>query len=92
MVNVIKPSFVSHEDDKSRPLSILSAEVSPDGSRLATGGLDQKIKIWNTAPILDENEEKNPETKRLLSTLGAHTGGCDFLEHSKRMLEQSVTP
>jgi len=74
MVNVIKPSFVSHEDEKARPLSILSTDVSPDGSRLATGGLDQKIKIWNTAPILHEDEEKEPGTKKLLSTLGAHTG------------------
>lgn len=74
MVNVIKPSFVSHEDEKARPLSILSAEVSPDGSRLATGGLDQKIKIWNTAPILREELENDGETKKLLSTLSAHTG------------------
>lgn len=83
MVNVIKPSFVSHEDEKARPLSILSAEVSPDGSRLATGGLDQKIKIWNTAPILHEELEKDGSTKKLLSTLGAHTGGSTHLESLK---------
>lgn len=74
MVNVIKPSFVSHEDEKSRPLSILSVDISPHGNRLATGGLDQKIKIWNTEPILDEILEKDTNTKKLLSTLGAHTG------------------
>lgn len=74
MVNVIKPSFISHEDEKSRPLSILSTDISFDNKRLATGGLDQKIKIWNTDPILDEDLEKDGNTKKLLSTLSAHTG------------------
>lgn len=74
MVVVIKPQFITHEDDKSRPTTIFSLDVSPDGSRLATAGLDQKIKIWNTEPILEESKEADPSTKKLLSTLGSHNG------------------
>lgn len=74
MVVVIKPSFIKHADEKKRPLSILTAQVSPDGARLATGGMDQTVKIWSTAPILDEEQEKNPNAKKLLSTLSSHNG------------------
>lgn len=75
MVAVIKPSFVLHEDDKSRPGTIFSLDVSPDGARLATAGLDQKIKVWSTEPVLDSDREADEEgTKKLLSTLGSHTG------------------
>ena len=74
MVVVIKPSYVVHEDDKSRPTTIFSLDVSPDGSRLATAGLDQKIKIWSTEPILDEEKEADESCKKLLSTLGSHNG------------------
>lgn len=74
MVFVIKPSFVTHLDDKGRPTSIFSCDVSPDGARLATASLDQKIKIWNTKPILDEDSENAENDKKLLSTLSSHNG------------------
>ena len=74
MVVVIKPTFVVHSDDKSRPTTIFSLDVSPDGTRLATAGLDQKIKVWSTAPILDEEKEADEKNKKLLSTLGSHNG------------------
>ena len=77
MVVVIKPSFIKHADEKKRPLSILTAQVSPDGARLATGGMDQTVKIWSTAPILDEEQEKNASTKKLLSTLSSHNGEAE---------------
>ena len=79
MVVVIKPSFIKHADEKKRPLSILTAQVSPDGARLATGGMDQTVKIWSTAPILDEEQEKNPNAKKLLSTLSSHNGAAETL-------------
>ena len=76
MVAIIKPTFVQHEDDspKQRPLSILTAQISPDGQRLATGGMDQKIKIWSTGPIMDADKEADPNEKKLLSTLASHNG------------------
>ena len=74
MVVVIKPQFVAHEDDKGRSTTIFSLDVSPDGSRLATAGLDQKIKIWNTQPLLEEHMEEDENCKKLLSTLGSHNG------------------
>jgi WD40 repeat protein len=40
---------------------------SPESKRLATGGQDRTIKIWNTA------------TGKLLATLEGHTGGITYL-------------
>ncbi|GAA6039502.1 hypothetical protein JCM8097_009584 [Rhodosporidiobolus ruineniae] len=76
-MHVIKPSWVVHPDD-SRPskpdLTLYSLDVHPDGSRLATGGLDSIIRIWSTAPILSPDAEHDDNVPRLLSTLSSHTG------------------
>ncbi|KAL5533538.1 HIR1_5 [Sanghuangporus sanghuang] len=61
-----KPSWVMHQDgtcsENANRLSTFSVHVHPDGSRMATGGLDAKIRvaglqsddeiimIWNLKP------------------------------------------
>ncbi|ODO10307.1 protein HIR1 [Cryptococcus amylolentus CBS 6273] len=74
-MRVTKPNWVQHTvGEKKAKCPIYSISVHPDGTRLATGGLDHKVKIWSTLPILDqeaENEEPNP---KLLCTMAAHTG------------------
>ncbi|WVQ72975.1 protein HIR1 [Cryptococcus sp. DSM 104548] len=74
-MRVTKPNWVQHTvGEKKAKCPIYSISVHPDGTRLATGGLDHKVKIWSTLPILDqeaENEEQNP---KLLCTMAAHTG------------------
>ncbi|WVQ81686.1 hypothetical protein IAT38_003811 [Cryptococcus sp. DSM 104549] len=74
-MRVTKPSWVEHTGgEKKNKCPIYSISVHPDGTRLATGGLDHKVKIWNTVPILDEAAEKNESDHKLLCTMSSHTG------------------
>ena len=71
MVQITVPDWVVHRaDERSKRTTIYSLSVHPDGTRLATGGLDTKIQIWATAPIQDEDVQ----APRLLCTLARHTG------------------
>ncbi|OCF74130.1 protein HIR1 [Kwoniella mangroviensis CBS 8886] len=75
-----KPSWVEHSvGEKKGRCPIYSISVHPDGTRIATGGLvspsvDNKVKIWSTLPILDEEAEKDEANHKLLCTMAAHTG------------------
>ncbi|KAJ7512540.1 histone transcription regulator 1 [Mycena galericulata] len=74
-----KPAWVAHKDsaaksDASKHLCIFSVHVHPDGSRIATGGLDAKIRIWSTKPILHPASELSNKPPKALSTLTMHTG------------------
>lgn len=71
---IIKPAHVLHNDDKERPLSIFTVSIHPDGSRLASGGLDTKIKIWSTNPILNREAELDETVPKLLCTMTSHSG------------------
>ncbi|KAI0765257.1 WD40 repeat-like protein [Fomes fomentarius] len=55
-------------------VSIFSCHVHPDGSRIATGGLDAKVRIWSTKPILNHAAELAGRPPKSLSTLTMHTG------------------
>lgn len=48
--------------------------MHPDGSRIATGGLDAKVRIWSTKPILSPAAEKANKPPKSLCTLTMHTG------------------
>ncbi|KAF9260575.1 WD40 repeat-like protein [Marasmius fiardii PR-910] len=74
-----KPAWVVHKDssargDSSKRLSIFSIHVHPDGSRIATGGLDAKVRIWSTKPILNPASETSNKPPKSLCTLTMHTG------------------
>ncbi|BGP16724.1 hypothetical protein JCM10213_009142 [Rhodosporidiobolus nylandii] len=77
-MHLIKPSWVLHPDETrpSKPaLTIYTLDMHPDGSRLATGGLDGVVRVWSTVPILSEDSERDEvKCPKLLSTLSAHTG------------------
>lgn len=76
-MKVVKPSWVLHIDEAShneQSVTIYTLALHPDGSRLATGGLDTKIKMWSTLPILDDKVEQNEAVPKLLSTLTSHSG------------------
>ncbi|KAK7684963.1 hypothetical protein QCA50_011798 [Cerrena zonata] len=73
-----KPAWVQHKDSSSRDqakrLSMFSCHVHPDGSRIATGGLDAKVRIWSTKPILNADSEASGRPPKSLCTLTMHTG------------------
>ncbi|KAG5643708.1 hypothetical protein DXG03_009757 [Asterophora parasitica] len=74
-----KPAWVIHKDSakndaNAKRLSIFSVHVHPDGSRIATGGLDAKIRIWSTKPILNPASELSKKPPKSLCTLTMHTG------------------
>ncbi|KAH8998062.1 histone transcription regulator 1 [Lactarius akahatsu] len=89
-----KPSWVVHNDSSGKSdqqpkrLSIFSVHVHPDGSRIATGGLDAKIRIWSTKPILNSIAEQSNRPPKSLCTLTMHTGPvlCVRWAHSGRWL------
>ena len=60
-------------DDKQRKSPIFALAIHPDGTRLATGGVDTYIHIWNL---------KLSAQPRLLSTLTRHTGSILCLRWS----------
>jgi len=73
-MSVILPDWVAHVDqEKKKRQTIFSAHAHPDGTRIATGGLDSKICIWATGPLLDEKQDVEGADK-LLSTLSRHSG------------------
>ncbi|KAF8306790.1 WD40 repeat-like protein, partial [Clavulina sp. PMI_390] len=91
-----KPAWVAHQEsgDKKRA-SIFSVNVHPDGSRIATGGLDAKIRIWATLPILrQEYDDAVPGVEgatappKKLCTLSMHAGPvlCVRWSHSGKWL------
>ncbi|WVR00330.1 hypothetical protein IAU59_007473 [Kwoniella sp. CBS 9459] len=74
-MRVTKPAWVAHNaGEKKARCPIYSINVHPDGTRLATGGLDHKVKIWSTLPILDSEAEQDEANHKLLCTMAAHTG------------------
>ncbi|CAE6539796.1 unnamed protein product [Rhizoctonia solani] len=73
-MRLVKPAWVKHEDPiNKRRVPIFSVHVHPDGSRVATGGLDTKVRIWATKPILKKEVEETA-TNKILCTLGMHSG------------------
>ncbi|KAK2465593.1 hypothetical protein APHAL10511_002485 [Amanita phalloides] len=79
MVHFTKPAWVIHKDPSksdhnAKRLSIFSVHVHPDGSRIATGGLDSKIRIWSTKPILSRSSDQSGKPPKSLCTLHMHTG------------------
>ncbi|KAG4305706.1 hypothetical protein PORY_000616 [Pneumocystis oryctolagi] len=66
----VKPSWLGHFDERNEAKAIFSVHISPDGSRLASGGFDSKVKIWSTKAILEEHSD---EPKQLCS-MSIHTG------------------
>lgn len=74
-MKITKPAWVSHSrQHETKTLPIYCLHVHPDCSRIATGGLDAKVRIWSTLPILDEGVAAKEENPKLLCTLGTHNG------------------
>ncbi|THH30555.1 hypothetical protein EUX98_g3630 [Antrodiella citrinella] len=76
-----KPAWVIHRDrdssssrDETKRPVIYTCHVHPDGSRIATGGIDAKVRIWSTKPIINHASELSGRPPKSLCTLTMHTG------------------
>ncbi|TNM90067.1 hypothetical protein fugu_004301 [Takifugu bimaculatus] len=69
-MKLLKPSWVSHN---GKP--IFSVDIHPDGTKFATGGQGEdsgKVMIWNMAPVLKEEDEKNENVPKMLCQMDNH--------------------
>uniref|UniRef100_A0A672S3B9 Protein HIRA n=1 Tax=Sinocyclocheilus grahami TaxID=75366 RepID=A0A672S3B9_SINGR len=69
-MKLLKPSWVNHN---GKP--IFSVDIHPDGTKFATGGQGEdsgKVVIWNMAPVLREEDEKNANIPKLLCQMDNH--------------------
>uniref|UniRef100_H3DH56 Protein HIRA n=1 Tax=Tetraodon nigroviridis TaxID=99883 RepID=H3DH56_TETNG len=69
-MKLLKPSWVSHN---GKP--IFSVDIHPDGTKFATGGQGEdsgKVMIWNMAPVLKEEDEKNENIPKMLCQMDNH--------------------
>lgn len=75
-MKIKKIPWLGHFDDRGHRLSIFSIHIHPDGSRIATGGLDGTIRIWSTEAINreNENENENEDLPKQLCCMSTHTG------------------
>uniref|UniRef100_A0A8C9T520 Protein HIRA n=1 Tax=Scleropages formosus TaxID=113540 RepID=A0A8C9T520_SCLFO len=54
---------------------IFSVDIHPEGSKFATGGQGEdsgKVVIWNMAPVLREEDEKNENIPKMLCQMDNH--------------------
>lgn len=61
---------------------IFSVHVHPDGGRFATGGIDNKVKVWNMAAAVDARQEENANVPKLLATLADHAAPVNVVRFS----------
>ncbi|XP_077776926.1 protein HIRA [Podarcis muralis] len=69
-MKLLKPTWVNHS---GKP--IFSVDIHPDGTKFATGGQGQdsgKVVIWNMAPVLKEEDEKNENVPKMLCQMDNH--------------------
>ncbi|KAG9262018.1 protein HIRA [Astyanax mexicanus] len=69
-MKLLKPSWVSHNGK-----AIFSVDIHPDGTKFATGGQGEdsgKVVIWNMAPVLRDEDEKNENIPKLLCQMDNH--------------------
>ncbi|KAI9599602.1 WD40-repeat-containing domain protein [Syncephalis fuscata] len=82
-MHISKPAWIGHLDERQRKVNIFSLDVHPDGSRLVTGGLDTKVKIWSTEVILKHSRVPEPPGA-LLCTLALHDGAVLCVKWSSK--------
>ncbi|XP_029720254.2 protein HIRA homolog isoform X1 [Aedes albopictus] len=69
-MKILQPAWV-HHDEKA----IFSIDIHPGGEKFATGGQGNdsgRVVIWNMAPVISEEAEKNKQIPRMLCQMDNH--------------------
>ncbi|KAL6838429.1 hypothetical protein ACP4OV_031674 [Aristida adscensionis] len=72
-----KPSWIRHEG-----LQIFSIDIQPGGLRFATGGGDQKVRIWSMKSV-SKDTVNDDSSQRLLATMRDHFGSVNCVRWAK---------
>ncbi|CAL4958672.1 unnamed protein product [Urochloa decumbens] len=72
-----KPSWIRHEG-----LQIFSIDIQPGSLRFATGGGDQKVRIWSMKSV-DKDNTNDDSSQRLLATMRDHFGSVNCVRWAK---------
>lgn len=78
---VDKPAWVSHTVD-GKPTPIYAIDIHPDGRRLVTAGGDNKVRVWNMAPVRDAAAEGDAAAPKLLAALDQHAASVNTVRFS----------
>ncbi|TKA79368.1 hypothetical protein B0A55_02835 [Friedmanniomyces simplex] len=76
-----KPAWLAHEGEK-KDAEVYSCDVSPCGTRLATGAGDGHVRIWSTEAIVNASNPSYTQPKQLAS-LSHHSGTVHSVRFSK---------
>ncbi|KAL3518518.1 hypothetical protein ACH5RR_021107 [Cinchona calisaya] len=72
-----KPNWIRHEG-----MQIFSIDVQPGGLRLATGGGDHKVRIWNMKSV-GRDLDTDASVPKLLATVRDHFGSVNCVRWAK---------
>ncbi|TKW31933.1 hypothetical protein SEVIR_2G138400v4 [Setaria viridis] len=72
-----KPSWIRHEG-----LQIFSIDIQAGGLRFATGGGDQKVRIWSMKSV-EKNNANNDSSQSLLATMRDHFGSVNCVRWAR---------